>query len=303
VKAQIDVCIATYKRPEPLRKLLRSLAVQETGEEFSFTIIVADNDAERSAEGVAREFQAAGRKITYAVEPAQSISLARNKSLSLATGEYIATIDDDTYADRHWLLSLYRAITSYNADVVNGPAVREFPPKTPDYIRECSVFNRPNPPTGSTEKYICATVNSLFRRKLIEGVAAPFDPRFGRSGGEDTVFFYQLKKRDCRMIWCREALVFDPVPPARANLAWVLKRSFRYGNMRHRYYSNFGATRGAGGGSSNIIILRLARAAFYLAGVAVNPKYYGMKFLLRAAYHFGILAYRVNFHYDDYGAK
>ncbi|HEY2990403.1 MAG TPA: glycosyltransferase family 2 protein [Candidatus Binatia bacterium] len=303
MKAQIDVCIATYKRPELLRRLLRSLAGQETGEEFSFAVVVADNDAEHSAEGVAREFKDAGGKITYAVEPEQSISLARNKSLSLATAEYIATIDDDTYADRRWLLSLYRAITSYNADVVNGPAVREFPPKTPDYISECPIFNRPNPPTGSTEKYICATVNSLFRRKLIEGVAAPFDPRFGRSGGEDTVFFYQLKKRGCRMIWCREALVFDPVPSSRANLAWVLKRSFCYGNMHHRYYSNFGAIRGAQSRSSHIIIGRLGRAVFYLAGVAVNPKYYGMKFLLRAAYHFGILAYHANFRYDEYGAK
>lgn len=102
---KIDVCIATYKRPQLLKKLLLSLVGQETGGEFSFSIIVTDNDAQRSAEPVVRELNASGQKIIYAVEPEQNISLARNKSLSFATGDYIATIDDDEYADPRWLLN------------------------------------------------------------------------------------------------------------------------------------------------------------------------------------------------------
>ncbi|MGH7835788.1 MAG: glycosyltransferase family 2 protein, partial [Candidatus Binatia bacterium] len=66
---KIDVCIATYKRPQLLKKLLLSLVAQETGGEFSFTIIVADNDAQRSAEPVVGELNAGGQKIIYAVEP------------------------------------------------------------------------------------------------------------------------------------------------------------------------------------------------------------------------------------------
>lgn len=53
----------------------------------------------------------------------------------MATGDYIATIDDDDYADRQWLLNLYRAIITYGADIVHGPVVWEFPAGTPDYIR------------------------------------------------------------------------------------------------------------------------------------------------------------------------
>ena len=99
----ISVCIATYRRPALLKKLLLSLINQETNKEFSFTINVADNDDRRSAEPVVRELNSNGQDISYAVEPRQNISLARNKSISLATGDYIATIDDDLYADSRWL--------------------------------------------------------------------------------------------------------------------------------------------------------------------------------------------------------
>jgi succinoglycan biosynthesis protein ExoM len=300
VKPTIDVCVATYKRPELLKKLLLSLAAQETAGEFSFTIIVVDNDAERTAETVACEFRAGGRKITYDVEPEQNISLARNKSVSHATADYIATIDDDLYADRYWLVTLYRALTSHNADVAHGPDVPEFPEKTPDYIRNCAIFNRPNPSTGSTENYIFTTANSLFRRKLIEGVPGPFDPRFGRSGGEDTDFFNQFQKRGCRMIWCREALVFGPVPSARANLAWIVKRSFRNGNMCHRYPNNPDSIGRMKIPSSCKIFVRLGRAAVYTVRAVLNPKSDGIKCLMRVAYNLGILAYYVNFHYEEY---
>ena len=60
--------------------------------------------------------------------------------------------------------------------------------------------------------------------------------KFGKTGGEDTFFFRELRKRGCHMIWCREALVFGPISPAKANLRWILKRRFRTGNNYPRFY-------------------------------------------------------------------
>jgi succinoglycan biosynthesis protein ExoM len=297
IQPKINVCVATFKRPELLKKLLLSLAAQETDGEFSFTIIVADNDAQRSAESVVHEFNAAGQKVIYAVEPEQNISLARNKSLSLAAGDYIATIDDDEYADPQWLLNLYLAMKSYNADVVHGPVISEFPSRTPNAIREC--FIRPNPPTGSTENYILNTGNSLFRRELIEGLATPFDPRFGRTGSEDTVFFNRLKRRGSRMIWCREALVFEPVAPRKANLMWLLKRRFRNGNLYPRCHDHPDLITGVAIRFSCQELLKLSCAGlFYMVGGIFSPKYKnrGIKRVLYISYHLGILAHYGNFH-------
>ena len=62
-------------------------------------------------------------------------------------------------------------------------------------------------------------------------MATPFDPRFGRTGGEDSAFFNGLAARGARMIWCREAIVYGPVSDERANLGWILRRRFRHGNL------------------------------------------------------------------------
>ena len=304
----IDICVCTYKRPELLKRLLDSLVAQETEGEFTFVINVADNDANGSAEALVKTFAAAGHRIRYAIEPQQSVSLARNKSLSLATGDYVATTDDDLYADPCWLLSLYRALKVHQADVVHGPVKPEFLPKTPIYIRRCRIFDRPSPPTGSTESYVFTTANSLFRRELMVGMELPFDPKFGKTGGEDTAFFLQLQQRGCKMIWCREAVVIGPVPPQRAQLRWIIRRSFRYGNTHLRQkrrtlaqwpvlffirQSTY-AIRVLGAGLWNLW-LSLFRRECFEPGVE-----YLMDFVLAVTFYLGILAYYGNYQYEEY---
>ena len=53
----VSVCIATYRRPEGLRRLLESLEAQALPEDFSVEIVVVDNDPP-SAEPVVMENQA-----------------------------------------------------------------------------------------------------------------------------------------------------------------------------------------------------------------------------------------------------
>jgi succinoglycan biosynthesis protein ExoM len=311
-KPRIDICIATYKRPDLLRKLLLSLITQETGEEFSFAIIVADNDAQRSAETTVREFKTNGQTIIYDVEPEQNISLARNKSLSHATGDYIATIDDDEYADSHWLLNLYKTMVSYAADVVHGPVTSVFHEKTPNYIKKSALFNLPNPPTGSMESYVCATQNSLFRRRLIENTPIPFDPSFGRTGGGDSHFFENLKKQGYKMVWCREAQVFEFISPERANLVWVLKRNFRIGNTWLRasnkgsFNTNLSREWEVFYILKDLAILGCAVPFYTICGIFNLQKrrhYFSRKAvncLERIAFYAGIITYFLGFRYEEY---
>jgi succinoglycan biosynthesis protein ExoM len=313
IKPTIDICIATYKRPDLLKKLLMSLITQETRGEFTFNIIVVDNDAQRSAEVTVREFETKGEKIIYDVEPEQNISLARNRSLSHATGDYIATIDDDEYADSQWLLNLYKTMISYKADVIHGPVSPIFHDNTPSYIRKSKTFNLPNPPTGSTENYIDATGNSLFRRSIIERMAKPFIPSFGRTGGEDTRFFKSLRKQGYKMIWCREAQVFEFIPPERANLAWILKRNFRVGNNRHRQPSKGPFVNNLSKGMEIIyacwkLVMLACAVPIYILGSILGGIFTikecrfseAIKCLERIAFNIGLISYFLNFRYEPY---
>jgi succinoglycan biosynthesis protein ExoM len=304
--ARIDICVATFKRPEGLRRLLESLIRQETRSEFCHRLIVVDNDARRSAEPVVREFFSRGVPLIYDVEPRQNISLARNRTLSHATGEFIATIDDDEYADHRWLLNLYKTMVTYDADVVHGPVVPLFPPNTPAYVKNSALVARPELATGSTENYTPYTANSLFRRKLIEALPAAFDPRFGRTGGEDILFFHALRRQGHKLIWCNDAVVFASIPPDRANLSALTKRYFRNGYITYRMSSE-----------AHLNEVRVDRAAVFRCcvrlgiGLGAMPFYLfadlcggnsskALRSLEETAFRAGFLAAAFRFRYEAY---
>src|SRR2546429_1797778 len=140
----ISVCICTFKRPQLLKRLLWELAAQETNGLFTYSIVVADNDVSRSAEGVVSQLAAASKiPITYCVEPQQNISLARNQAISRATGDYIAFIDDDEFPIKSWLLFLFVACNEYRVDGVLGPVKRHFDERPPQWIVKGNFYERP----------------------------------------------------------------------------------------------------------------------------------------------------------------
>src|SRR5215471_12037699 len=107
VNTHITVCICTYKRPRFLRRLLDELRIQDTEDQFSYSIVVADNDHLESAKPVVLEFlKGSSIPIKYCVEPRQNIALARNRAIENASGEYVVFIDDDEFPIRTWLLTL-----------------------------------------------------------------------------------------------------------------------------------------------------------------------------------------------------
>jgi hypothetical protein len=228
---RIDICIATYKRPDSLRKLLGSLLSQDTGGKFSYDIIVSDNDVDRSAETIVNEFADALISIIYDVEPIPNISLNRNRTLSHATGDYIAILDDDQYVGSRWLLSLYNTLVSSHADVVFGGVIPLFEKNTSFIIRNSNAFGVHNFPEGCTHRIIYHTGNCCFRSALTAGMSAPFDIGLGDRIGEDTKFFEMLRSKGCKMVWSHDAVCYEQVPPHRATLSWVARRCFQNGFM------------------------------------------------------------------------
>jgi succinoglycan biosynthesis protein ExoM len=71
------------------------------------------------------------------------------------------------------------------------------------------------------------TCNVLMTRKAVG--SRRFNPAFGRSGGEDTVFFGDLQKAGVAMIYADDAVVEEPVLPARYGFRWMSQRAFRSG--------------------------------------------------------------------------
>ena len=147
----ISVCIITYKRPNGLSDLLESLVIQTLMELRNVEIVVVDNDSKRSAESIIKEFITRNPDIavTYEVEPVQGIPQARNRSVKLAKGKFIAFIDDDETADPAWLEVLFECMKKYGADAVFGPVTPILPPDCARWLRKGRFFDRPHHEDGS----------------------------------------------------------------------------------------------------------------------------------------------------------
>ena len=303
----IDICIATYKRPELLRKLLKSVCEQEANRKFSFKIIVVDNDIERSAEKVVAAFNENTNRIKYDVEPQKNVSYARNRLLKIATGDYLAFIDDDEHVKKNWLVNLFEALQKYQADIVFGPSISQFLPNTPKYIRKSKTFNLPNHDEGATKNVVYNTGNCIINCSILRESGVLFDAAFGGTLGEDTDFFEKLRRWGAKIVWTRKAIVYETILPERAKLAYIVKRNFRIGNVYLRLfkveYINVDAPKLLVLSNLLLIISRGIVSAFgSFLGAIFDRRYffYGCDKFESVIFNLGIFAYLLNYRSDKY---
>lgn len=225
----ISVCICTYKRVHFLKRLLDELGHQETAGLFTYSIVVVDNDQLRSAEPVASAFaNSSAISVSYCVESRQSISLARNKAVEKAQGDYIAFIDDDEFPTNQWLLTLLRTCIKYRVDGALGPVKPYFSEEPPNWVRRGKFYERPSYPTGFVIDWRKGrTGNVLLKAALIKSCAQPFRPDFRT--GEDQDFFRRMIEKGHAFVWCGEAVAYEVVPEIRWKRSFMLKRALLRG--------------------------------------------------------------------------
>jgi glycosyltransferase involved in cell wall biosynthesis len=236
-RRHITVCICTYQRPQLLARLLKALECQQTAGLFTYSVTVVDNDRCETGRRTVEDAAASGSvPVQYYVEPEQNISLARNRAVRNAKGTHIAFLDDDERPIDTWLLLLYRTCRDCAADGALGPVKPEFPAPPPAWIVKGRICERPSHATGTILRHYTdtRTGNVLFDRRLFDGEEHPFDPRFGRTGGEDTDFFRRMLSRGRTFVWCNEAEAYEMVPPERLTRSYYLRRALLRGTVAFR---------------------------------------------------------------------
>lgn len=279
VTTAIDVCICTFRRPSVVQAMA-SVARQTLPEGTSLRIIVVDNDEVPSAKA---RVDAAGLSVpvTYVHAPARNISIARNAGLLAAQGDWLAFLDDDEEAAQGWLMLLLDCAAETGADAVFGPALAIYPDNAPRWMVDNDFHsNLPQRRGGQVETgHSC---NALIRRAALPADLR-FKPELGRSGGEDTDFFFRLGRSGARLAICDSALVTETVPPHRLSLKWLAERRFAEG----RHYGG-----SATGGAPRLVATGLVKAAACVppalasAGNPSKAAFWG----LRGLFHLGVAA-------------
>jgi glycosyltransferase involved in cell wall biosynthesis len=237
--SMVNICvgICTYRRCDSLERLLEKLRFQFTNNLFNYSVLVVDNDAGFSAEKILKRKYGNNFQLSYYNEKEKNIAKARNKVLELSKGDYLALIDDDEYPDDFWLYNHYSTCKKYNADGSLGPVISKFPEKSPKWILKSDVCNRKSFETGFIIKPQHArTGNCLLKKDKIDKIKCTFDVEFGLTGGEDVDFFYRLTNiTDFKIVWCHEAVVFEPVTESRLNRKFYIQRAINRGENNQRF--------------------------------------------------------------------
>jgi glycosyltransferase involved in cell wall biosynthesis len=214
---------------------LEGLVSQDTDGLFTYSILVVDNDHSESAKEVVFDFATRSAiPVRYYMQPEQNISLTRNKAVDNATGNFIAFIDDDECPTEHWLLTLFRARSKYDADGVLGPVKPQFDDKTPKWVIKGRFYDRPTYPTGSViDGRKGRTGNVLLRKEIFAPGEQPFRPEF--LTGEDQDFFGRMIEKGYVFIWCDEAVAFEVIPPSRWRRTFMIRRALLRGQAAVLY--------------------------------------------------------------------
>jgi succinoglycan biosynthesis protein ExoM len=223
----IDVCVCTFRRPS-IAETIASVARQQLPAGTRLRLIVADNDEEPAArEMIEQAGRDAGVELHYVHAPARNISIARNACLDAATADWLAFIDDDETAPPDWLARLIAR--SEGVEVVFGVSEARFVPGTPDWIRQGDFHsNRLSDRDGAHNGYTC---NVLIDRRFALRHKIRFDHKLGQIGGEDTLFFREMLDAGARFAYAPDAVVHEPIPAQRSNLAWLARRRYRAGQI------------------------------------------------------------------------
>jgi len=235
-KDHISICICTYHRNRSLENLLSKLAFQDTGNLFDFSIVVVDNDADGPAEetvtGVKHRL---GLEITYGIEPVRTIPAARNHSIRLAKGNYIGIIDDDEFPPPQWLLTLYRAIHTFDVDGALGPVHPFFEQSPPDWLLKSGLCERPFLRSGTLLHWEdTRTGNVLLKKSVFDEHQLQFDLSC-KTSGSDKEFFREAMALGYRFVAVEEAPVYEIVPPERQTKSYYLRRAIVHASNERKY--------------------------------------------------------------------
>lgn len=227
----VVVAVLTYGRNEALPGLLAELAGQAKSlQPQPARVLVVDNNPDGRAEGLVL----AQPGVSYVHEPEPGIAVARNRALEWAGGVgAVVFLDDDEMPAPGWLAALVGTARRTGANAVTGPVHRQYPQRPDAYISGMRRWDRVSRETG-TPVPAASTANLLLDLGFLATHGLRFDPRFGLTGGSDTLLTKQLIRAGGLLVWCEEAVVTDFVTAERMTAKWLASRGRRVGNTTSR---------------------------------------------------------------------
>lgn len=221
-----------------LRRALASLhtAALVVQPDIEIAVVVVDDNPDGSARPIVRDAEHQFmRGLHYRHAGAANIAVARNEGLAAAMelADWIAMTDDDQIVSPDWFRALASTQRTTGADAVTGPVRWRVPDGAPSWLRDqpfAELFESEPLPDGAPVDH-CLTGNSMIRAAFLrEHPSIRFDPRFGRSGGEDMVFYRSAVAAGLDARFSPAAVCEHDLHPDRLTYRSSLRRAWWIGN-------------------------------------------------------------------------
>lgn len=228
----ITIGLCTYHRQE-VTDTLDSLAKITIPEGKRIQIVIADNSVDAASKALIEGYAAQSPLVIhYLHAPDSNISIARNACLEWALdhSQYLIFLDDDEFVVKDWLVAHLTTAEREHADVVIGPVLGMYPDAAPAWVKTLDMQSVKAPiiaPSGKIET--ANSGNTLLNLDFLRQHPLRFDLEYGRSGGEDSIFFRQLTMKGGTIAFSQEAEASEHVPLARTEYNWLYQRRFRCG--------------------------------------------------------------------------
>ena len=198
-----------------------------------FEIIVVDNGSSDGTIDLLRQYDI---RVVLCAERGRSRAL--NAGLRTARGEIVCTTDISCRPEPGWISSVVRCFSNPQVACVAGDirmlrthpnAITGFQERT-NYMSPFLALGRRQPPFFP----FADGANASFRRSLFEEIG-PFEETFLK-GADVEICYRMFVLTEYKLVFCRDALVWEPGEPT---LAALLKQRFRMGLgwhlMKFRY--------------------------------------------------------------------
>jgi glucosyl-dolichyl phosphate glucuronosyltransferase len=220
-KIDISVIIPTYKRPEKLNRLLKSLK-QQTYKNFEALVI--DNDCDKKIEGLVLSFKnQCPFPLRYFKERKLGLHEVRHTGLREARGKILILTEDEVTFDHGWINAYANAFLKHpDMRVAGGPLKPVWEEKPPQWLLELIGNSKTFPPLSLinlSNKFFISSHGSFFggnmaiyKDLLIE--LGGFNPEYFGAillGDGETGLNYKIWKKKISIGYVPGALIYHHI--------------------------------------------------------------------------------------------
>lgn len=164
----------------------------------------------------------------------RGLSICRNMGIKQSSGEVIAFIDDDAFADPNWIKEIKKCFKK-GADIAGGLIKPVWKAKRPWWLKEW-MYHLLGVNTPSHMIFGC---NFAIRKNLLKEMNYWFEEKLGRKegnmiAGDETTLFLKARKQNYKILFNEKAIVYHVISKERLSLKYFIPRFFWEGRTEAR---------------------------------------------------------------------